>query len=228
MKRSLQSAFGLAALLMSSSAFAQTFGNKGQLGISAERLFGFYHESQTLNRPAPFGDQTTKYDSFNFLSSDLGGGGGNGGGFFGAPRVAADYFIIDHLSLGLALGYSHISVSTPGNNGTTTSVGTDSFLFAPRVGWAYMFNDIIGIWPRGGLTYRTFNPGNVSGHVLAFTAEVPVVFTVIPHVAFWAGPTLDLGFTGSFSQTTAGVSVSQDFNATAIGLQTAMVAYFDL
>src|SRR4051812_2265825 len=119
MKRSFQCAFGLAALLVSSSAFAQTFGNKGQLAISAERLFGFYHDSATISFPAPIGDQTTKHDSFSLLSSDL------GGGFYGAPRVAGDYFVIDHLSLGGALGYSHDSQSNPGNNGTTVSVGTD-------------------------------------------------------------------------------------------------------
>jgi hypothetical protein len=222
MKRSFQCAFGMAALFVSSSACAQTFGNKGQLAISAERLFGFYHDSQTVSLGAPVGDQTTKYDSFSFLSSGL------GAGFYAAPRVAGDYFIIDHLSIGGALGYSHVSVSNPAINGTTTSVGTDSFLFAARAGWAYMFTDIIGIWPRGGFTYRTLNPGATSGHVLAFTAEVPVVFTVIPHVAFWAGPTLDLGITGSRSQTVGAATVSQDINATEIGIQTGMTAYFDL
>ena len=49
MKRSFQCAFGAAALLLSSSAWAQDFSAKGQLAISAERLFGFYHDSATLD-----------------------------------------------------------------------------------------------------------------------------------------------------------------------------------
>ncbi len=220
MKRSFQCAFGMAALLVSSSAFAQTFGEKGQLGISAERLFGFYHDSATISNPG--GDVTTKHDSFSLLSSDL------GGGFYGSPRVAGDYFVIDHLSLGAALGYSHDSQSSPAINGVTTSVGTDSVLFAPRVGWAYMFSDIVGIWPRAGFTYRSFNPGNNSSHILALTAECPFVFTFIPHVAFWAGPTLDLGIGGSANQTAGAVTNSRDFNATEIGIQTGMTAYLDL
>lgn len=222
MKRSFQCAFGMAALLVSSSAFAQNFGSKGQLGISAERLFGFYHESQTTTFNNV--DQKTTVDSFSLLTPTL----GLGGGIYGSPRVAGDYFVIDHLSVGGAIGYSHVSDGTPGANGSTTSVGIDSFLFAPRVGWAYMFNDMIGIWPRAGLSYVTLNPGNISGHDLAFTAEVPFVFTVIPHVAFWAGPTLDLGISGSRSQTNGAVTNSADFNATNIGIQTGMTAYLDL
>ncbi len=224
MKRSFQCAFGLAALLISSSAFAQNFGSKGQLGISAERLFGFYHDSTTVSEPAPLGDQTTKYDSFSLLSSQV------GGGFYAGPRVAGDYFVIDHLSLGGAIGYSHVTIGTQQNNGATVSNGTDSFLFAPRVGWAYMFNDIVGIWPRAGFTYRSYNPANASGHIFAFTAEMPVVFTVIPHVAFWAGPTLDVGIGGSLSNPPGpgGNTTSVDFNATEIGIQTGMTAYFDL
>ena len=219
MKRSLQCAFGLSALFISSSAFAQNFGEKGTLGISAERLFGFYHESDTQTDANV--EHTTKYDSFSLLSSPV------AHQVYGAPRVAGDYFVIDHLSIGGAIGYSHLSTGVEQGN-TTVSSGTDSFLFAPRVGWAYMFNDIVGIWPRAGFTYVTFPDPN-GGHDFAFTAEVPFVFTVIPHVAFWAGPTLDLGIGGAHDTTDGlGRTVSQDFNATAIGIQTGMTAYFNL
>ncbi len=223
MKRSFQCAFGMAALLVSSSAFAQTFGEKGQLGISAERLFGFYHQSSTETVAGV--ENKTTVDSFSLLTPSL---GGTAVGFFGAPRVAGDYFVIDHLSLGGAIGYSHFSAGSTAPNGATTSVGYDSFLFAPRVGWAYMFNDIVGIWPRAGFTYVTYNPVNDSEHIFAFTAEVPFVFTVIPHVAFWAGPTLDLGITGSHNQTTGAITQSNDLNATEIGIQTGMTAYLNL
>jgi hypothetical protein len=225
MKRSLQCAFGMAALFVSSSACAQTFGNKGQLAISAERLFGFYHDSATVS--ANNTDVTTKSDSFSLLTSPIALQGAATWSY-GSPRVAGDYFVIDHLSVGAALGYSHISMDVPGLGGTTTTTSGDSFLFAPRAGWAYMFSDIVGIWPRAGFTYRTLSAGNNSAHDFAFTAEVPFIFTVIPHVGFWAGPTLDLGISGSQSNTTGAVTRSVDFNATEIGIQTGMTAYFDL
>ena len=65
MKRSFQCAFGAAALLLSSSAWAQDFSAKGQLAISAERLFGFVHDSATLD------GNTTKTDAISLLSSPL-------------------------------------------------------------------------------------------------------------------------------------------------------------
>ena len=151
MKLSFQCALGAAALLACASAGAQTyntpsFGLKGQLAISAERLFGFYHDSATVT--ANNADVTTKSDSFSLLSSPI-PLAGTPLWSYGAPRVAGDYFVIDHLSLGGALGYSHISVSTPNGNTTISSSG-DSLLFAPRVGYAHQFTDLIGVWPRAG------------------------------------------------------------------------------
>jgi len=222
MKRSFQCAFGTAALLLSSSAWAQDFSAKGQLAISAERLFGFYHNSATVT--ANNVDNTTKTDSFTLLSSPV-----SVGWNYGAPRVAGDYFVIDHLSVGAALGYSHVSVSRDTAPGVSVTNSGDSFLFAPRVGYAFAFNDIVGIWPRGGFTYKSLNADPVSEHVLALTIECPFVFTVIPHVAFWAGPTLDLGLTGSQSVKNGnGTTTSIDFNSTEIGIQTGLIGYVDL
>ena len=225
MKRSFQCAFGTAALLLSSSAWAQDFSAKGQLAISAERLFGFYHDSATTTAGGV--ENTVKSDSFSLLSSPI-PLAGQANWSYGSPRVAGDYFVIDHLSVGAALGYSHISLSVPGGGNTTVSTSGDSFLFAPRVGYAVAFNDIVGIWPRGGFTYRTLSAGNGSAHDLALTLEVPFVFCVIPHVAFWGGPTLDLGLSGGVSTTNGGRTVTNDFSSTEIGIQTGLVAYFDL
>jgi Autotransporter beta-domain len=226
MKRSFQCAFGTAALLLSSSAWAQDFSAKGQLAISAERLFGFYHDSATTTVGGV--ENTAKSDSFTLLSSPVPLNGSARNWSYGLPRVAGDYFIIDHLSLGAALGYSHISINVPGGGNTTVSTSGDSFLFAPRVGYAFAFNNIVGIWPRAGFTYRTLSSGDNSAHDLALTLEVPFVFCVIPHVAFWGGPTLDIGLSGGASNTNGGVTTTVDFNSTEFGLQTGLVAYFDL
>ncbi len=229
MKRSLQFACGTVALLVSSSAWAQTFGEKGQLAISAERLFGFVHDSST--NTANGVDSTTKTDSFTFLSStltpvQLGAGNGDLGGMaYSAPRVAGDYFVIDHLSVGAALGYSHVSFSRPATANTDVSTSGDSWTFAPRAGYSFLFNDIVGIWPRAGFTYRTVSSGGDSNHAFALTIEAPFTFTVIPHVVFTAAPTLDIGLSGSQNFTdNNGRTVSNDFTATEIGIQTALIA----
>lgn len=219
-------------MLISSSAWAQTygaaqdFGVKHQLVISAERLFGFYHDSATTT--ANNVDNTVKSDSFSLLSSPIPLGGQNIWSY-GSPRIAGDFFVIDHLSVGGALGYSHVSMSMPAGMNMTLSTSGDAWLFAPRVGYSFMFNNLVGIWPRAGFTYRTLSAGADSAHDFAFTLECPFVFTVIPHVAFWGGPTLDAGISGSRSVPAAGNLVrNEDFNATEIGIQTALAVYFDL
>jgi hypothetical protein len=228
MKRTLQCAFAAAALLASSSAWAQTFGEKGQIAISAERLFGFTYDSARVTVNGR--DATGSVTHFSLLSSPVGvnvGGNAVWGGY-GSPRVAGDYFVINRLSVGAALGYAHWSLTTqPAAAGApeTTTTG-DSFTFAPRAGYMLTFTDKIGFWPRAGFTYRTFSAQNTSGHDFALTLEAPFMFTLIPHVGFWAGPTLDLGLTGSQSQQANGATTSFDFNATAIGIQTGLVVYF--
>jgi hypothetical protein len=227
MKRSfqcaLQCAAGTVALLASSSAMAQTFGEKGQLAISAERLFGFVHNSATVTVNGV--DTTTKTDSFSLLSSTLTSSGTAAGGLvYSQPRVAGDYFVIDHLSIGGAVGYSHYSFSEPRTQNIEISTSGDSWTFAPRVGYSFLFNDMFGIWPRAGFTYRTFSAGNEGGHVLALTLEAPFTFALIPHVVFTAGPTFDIGLTGKTDFTAGNITTSTDFNSTEIGIQTALIA----
>jgi hypothetical protein len=227
MKRSrlciLQCAFGTLALLVSSSAWAQTFGEKGQLAISAERLFGFVHNSSTETFNGQ--DTTTKTDSFTLLSSTITPvNGGTGGLAFSQPRVAGDYFVIDNLSVGAALGYSHVSFTRPTMANFDVSTSADSWTFAPRVGYSILFNDMIGIWPRGGFTYRSFSSGADGGHLFALTLEAPFTFSLIPHVVFTAGPTVDFGLGGKLDNNQGNVTTSIDFNSTEIGLQTALIA----
>jgi len=231
MKRTFQCAFAAAALLASSSAWAQDFGKQRQLAISAERLFGFTYNSTSVSLQG--GDYDGSATSFSLLSSapTASSPGAAPWAGYGSPRVAGDYFVIDHLSIGGALGYAHVSVTSQppglGNNETTQSGHV--FTFAPRVGYAIAFNDMIGIWPRAGFTYRSYSVENLSAHNLALTLEAPFTFNVFPHVVFWGGPTLDLGFTGSASRDNGnGTTTSNDFHSTEFGIQTALLVYFDL
>jgi hypothetical protein len=97
-----------------------------------------------------------------------------------------------------------------------------------------MFKDAIGIWPRGGLTYvsggsEQDDGDEFSSSQLALTLEVPFVFVPVPHVAFTAGPTLDLGLSGSIENDPAAPNANtteNDFKVTDFGLQVGMCAYF--
>jgi len=222
MKRSLQCAVGAAAFLFSSGAWAQNFGTRGEFAISAERLFGFVHSSNTTTVNNV--DRTTKYDTFSLLSNPLGGLFS----VYGAARIGADYFVTDGFSVGLALGYDHVGTSAPNSPDSSLSV----FTFAPRAGYAYMFSDVVGIWPRGGITYMSLSSSNdgvansdLGGHQLALTLEAPLVIAPVPHAAFTIGPTFDIGLDGSSDTTVGNVKVSTDTTQTAIGVQAGMLIY---
>ena len=230
MKRTFQCAFAAAALLASSSAWAEDFGKQKQLAVSAERLFGFTYNSSSVSLQG--GDYDSSVTGFSLLSSTPSTNNpGSVWGGYGSPRIAGDYFVIDHLSVGAALGYAHVSATAQpaGLGANETTASGHVFTFAPRAGYAIAFNDLIGLWPRAGFTYRAYSAENLSAHNLALTLEAPLTFNVLPHIVFWGGPTLDLGLSGSASRDNGnGSTTSNDFHSTEFGIQTALLVYFDL
>lgn len=216
---------------------AQDFGKEGQIAISAERLFGIAHTSQTDE--IGDGEFNQSHTSISLLTTPFNSTTGTllpvG---FSFPRIGGDYFVIDGLSLGGSLGVFTMSgefeneVMGETVDGDTGSV--NGFLLAPRVGYAFMFNDTFGIWPRGGITFlhagrEADNNDEASSSVWALTIEAPLVIAPLPHVAFTVGPTLDLGVTGSTEVNPAEPdepTVDNDFNVWDLGLHAGMTVYF--
>jgi opacity protein-like surface antigen len=235
MRTKLVALAGLALMLTVSSASAadDRFGSGHQLAISVDRLFGFYgYSSSAAWTPAPQPNQpppTEWQDSqsgtlINFLwgNGNTGVAIGDSAGTLGVnpfimPRLAFDYMLIDHLSVGGSFGYT----STGGTNkAETRPVGTpatepeklpdtSAWAFAPRVGFAYMFNDFIGIWPRLGVTYShlqaewTQTNNNQlqdrytwKGWLFDLDIEAQVVLSPVQHFAFTIGPIVDMGLAG--------------------------------
>jgi hypothetical protein len=217
---------------------ADGFGSAGKVAISAERLFGVVAGSDTEKVDGQPGESTSYSTSISLLSNPIGGLFSN----YSFARVGVDVFPIQGLSLGAALGYVSISTSSKAeangmsveNDGPTLN----GFVFAPRVGYAFMFMDMVGIWPRAGITYvhvgssfeQNGNSSESSENHLAFTLEVPLVIAPSPNAAITVGPTLDLGIGGgSKSETTlAGTTVTNesDHKATDIGLQAGLTIAF--
>src|SRR5262245_26791628 len=120
------------------AAAARSFGSKGGITVSAERLFGFDHTSTTTTNAGV--DSTSTTTNFSFLSTSLTGLGT----LFSAPRVAIDGFVADHISVGGSIGYFSTSLSS---QGSTTSLDVSGFLIAPRAGFAAMLGAAAAIWP---------------------------------------------------------------------------------
>jgi hypothetical protein len=206
-------------------AHAEDFAHQGQLAISADRLFGYAQTETTLEADDSDVEATTKESGFNLLV--------NGGeSLFSTARVGFDYFIVDNVSIGGALGYANVSNEVEIDAGQFSTDGeaeSSGFVLAPRVGYAAMFTDRVGLWPRGGITYVHIvneNDANeeATTNITAFTVEVPVVLLPAPGFAFTVGPTLDIGLAGGFDN--EATDAEGDVSVTAFGVQAGILGYF--
>ena len=221
-------------LLLPAAANAQDFGTAGRFAISAERITSINHSSMTLEDDDSDASLSSSYTNIAFLTNPLGSDTSG----YSFPRIGADYFVIDGLSVGAALGIISSSSSIEVDNGETSTESdgptTSGVLFSPRIGYAFMFEDNIGIWPRAGITYvgagsEDDDGDETSVKLWALSIEVPFVFVPVPHVAFTAAPALDLGIGGSreIDPGAEGVPTSEnDLKATDFGLHLGMLAYF--
>lgn len=205
--------FLAASVLVSGHASADP-GEQGQLALGAERLMGFSHSRHSSENE--FGEQSSTYNNLTLLANPM-------AGFITAysiPRVAFDYFPTQGVSVGGAISYTHVGVNSknePTMGESTDSSGTlNLFIFSPRVGYAAMFNDSVGIWPRAGITYlRTSTSDDDDGSesqnsTLALSVEAPLLFMPVDNVAITLGPTIDYGLSTSGEDTDSEGNTTED------------------
>lgn len=180
MRQSVSIALALTLFGIASTAGAQgysaPFGSKGQVTFGAERLFGFHYVKNNWEYP----------------SGDRGSNSGTTVGFgwlfaqpmqFNQPRLGVDFFVIDDLSIGGALGF----FSASGRNGT---LNHDGFIISPRVGFNVALSQVVKFWPKVGITYISID----ESHAFGLSGEANFAF--FPHSsagwAFIVAPTMDL------------------------------------
>lgn len=184
MRNTAAAMLGTAVALGAGPALAQNvFGPKGTAAFSADRLFGFYSVHDETETPA--GDVDVDTTTLGFAWQ-----GGFNPSPYTIPRLGFDYFVIDSLSIGGSIAYAQYDVDDTDNEGNV-------FLFAPRVGYVWMFGDVVGFWLRGGLTYHSYDrDGAFDENGLAFTGDPMFVIAPTAHFGFVVGPILELTLTG--------------------------------
>ncbi len=121
-----------------------------------------------------------------------------------APEI--DYFVLDHFTLGGAVGMAYFT-SSAGVSSTS-----QSFFVAPRVGYQIALGRTVSIWPHIGPSYsaaRTeFDYGEYRSHALGVVGSIPVLVQLAPHFFVGGGPRIDAEWR---KQTVGGVyAMNQD------------------
>jgi hypothetical protein len=231
-----------AFLAWEGNARAQSrFGDKGQLVLSGENLFMLSTERRAEQAANGLGDDIdvtnreglligTTLDSFSPR----------------VPQVGAHYFLAPSISIGATLGYegrggSHTPPPTMGQPapGAQPKPDASTFVINPKVGYALMFNNVLGFWFRGGLGYYHYGESNPNDSRIKdglnfwfLSLDAYLVVSPVQHFGFFVGPEADITFAGSTTQSRIQMGTLVDTSATTsfrdVGISAGLLGYFDL
>jgi hypothetical protein len=216
----------VSVLLAAPRLGAQELGRAGSLAIGAERLTGVAttHSEATVGSGAASAELERDTFSVALFANDPATP-------FVTPRIGVDYFVIDRLSAGGFLAYaSHSTDSSIGSAKREDSA--HAIALGVRGGYAVPFTDLLGIWPRAGVSYVTgeIEQGDdeTETWILALSAEVMLFITPAAHVAFVVGPTADVTVAGAGQSENAAGNESEieDLRVQSFGLQAGVVVWF--
>ncbi len=181
----------VAGVAQAQGAYSE-FGAQGQVAISGERLFGVYYAKASYSAAALAPSYSQSFTVIGFgWSSDPPVSS------FAQPRAGIDYFVIDRLSLGGALGLYSASGDV---NGT-------GFLLAPRIGYAIDLGRVASFWPRGGITYYS----HADHHNVGLSGEANFALFPRANWAFLISPFFDIGPFGGWHD-------HPDYSEVALGI----------
>ena len=232
MEQGLVSLLAAATLFGAGAASAQPLGTSGQVVLGVDRLFGYSSASTTVKDDSG-SEVTTTLSGFSLL-------GNYPLAMYSLPRLSVDFLPTNGLTIGGSVMYAYVSGSIEAEGYDEDIASQNIFLIGPRVGYAYMFSDNVGIWPRAGVSYVTIwsedeAPDPMTGDTTtvedsqsetAINLDVMLVLSPAEHVGLTVGPTVDIGLGGT-SKTEIGSSSSEvDVSTFGFGVQAGLIAWF--
>lgn len=246
----LSSALAVATPRAASAQEANGFGEKGELIVSADRLMPiFSYSSQTVTSNQN-GQDTKVSDSGTSIALLLGREPTLAVNPHTVPRIALDYAVINHLTVGgsfvLAFGLGGTHQVEVGNNTQKNDAPKATVVgFAPRVGYVLPLAHTFGFWPRAGLAFysisqksdNTANNGNTTTTTNTdsiWSLDLDPQFVWVPMQHFFAhfGPIMNIPFAGSRSSETVvggnSTTTKNDLSTFHFGLSAGLGGWFDL
>lgn len=193
-------------------------------GLSYAGPIGFATQSVTETGFNNAGDTTVKTTTFWFAPS-------------------ADFFIIDHLSIGglIELTTQSQSIQRPTNQNATQTVElptTTGFAFIPRVGYLFALSDKFGIWPRAGIGYASRQSltadadpaaqGKTTTYGFLLDVDVGFLYRPVEAVFFHLGPELSTTLGASHSLSRNGTTFTANASIFQFAVLGGVGAFFDL
>lgn len=241
---------GLTTARSASAEEANGFGDKSQLILTVDRLMPlFSYSSQTVTNTQA-GGGTLKTSDSGTSAAFLFGREPDLSVVHTIPRVAFDFTIVRHLTLGgsiaVAFGLGGTHQEDFGNNTTRKSdAGKTSIVgIAPRVGYVFPLGNNFAFWPRAGFAFYSVSTKtngvqqNVetsttnSDSLLSLDLDPQFVWTPIQHFFFHFGPLVNVPLTGSRSiDNTTGnntQTTKNDLSVFHFGLSAGLGGWFDL
>ena len=200
-------------------AAAPAFGQAGELAISWDQplVDGSIATRTALPQPMAL-------TPIGFQYYTLSNNGGSGTIFSIAP--AADFFVIDNLSIGgqVLLGFGSTSPPAPAQGTSTTLWG-----IAPQVGYNLSLTDSISFWPKLFLAFAGYSNSNNNGSGNNGTLGIfaPFLFHIATH--FYAGIGPDFSTEIFANQTDpGGRNVANPTKVTTFGAMGTFGGWFNL
>jgi hypothetical protein len=252
--QSLLGASLLGALFVPARANAQdarSFAEKGSLVVAADRLLPLISYSSATVTNTVAGQTFKSTDSASSIALLIGHEPANGLNPHTVPRIAVDYAVVNHLTLGGAfvlafgLGASHTK-SSGSTNETNDSPKSTVVGFAPRVVYYIPFSSSFGFWPRAGFAFYsvsekaedTLNSTVRRDSIWSIDLDPQLTWVPVHHLVVHVGPLLNapLGGSRSVETTSTGgrgstVSTSTtayDLSIFHVGLSAGIGGFFDL
>ncbi len=175
------------------TASAQDLGEEGQLAISSDLQLSF---TSTSTKAAAEGAEDP--DSTTSITI----------------QPAVDYFLMDSLSLGGAIGYQSTSQG---------DVKSSGILIGPRVGYAIPVGEGMAFWPKLGITYQTMSmddgTNDMSGNKMSLDVFAPLAIQPAENFFVGIGPVVSMDLSSKIEDEDA----DKD---TTIGITTQVGGYF--
>lgn len=247
-------AASLAFAKNASAEEARSFGERGQLLLTADRLLplvSFTTQTVTANDGAVTTETTDRGGSFAFFVGREPGLSP----IHTVPRLTADVTIFRHVTVGTAfvaafgLASAHIERTTPAGQPQTTrendAPSATLFGFAPRIGYILPLGAHVALWGRGGVAFysvqsssaTTTNAGATTTStekdtVFSLDLDPQLVWLPVPHLLLHVGPLVNFPLSGShetaFAQGSVSQSRSDNLSVFHVGLSAALGGWFDL